>query len=152
MFTILLSPGAHCTPMPVSGKSELGWFSPPSDAASIFGDFNTDNGCGDLIFSSHMMIGLVCALAISAYSGNAAFKALLWLLCTALAFLIVMQHSHYTVDVIIAWYVTPMVWVSFRHFFPWDIENHVFFWKDQPLLVYRGLKQTPVDDPIASSF
>ena len=67
-------------------------------------------GCGDLIFSSHTTFALVGCLAYTAFGNLKAVKKLLWALSLLLSLLIVASRKHYTVDVVIAWYVVPLVW------------------------------------------
>ena len=164
--TILPTPGPHCSPD--TNDTLKRSFDPPTSAQDVFLGFDTENGCGDLIFSSHMMYALVCTIMITDYSirsvtgvrldarENAedarepdsspppkslkivlALLSIPWLLCIALAILIVAQRSHYTVDVLVAWYTVPLVWVAFRYFFPWDICINMRFWADQPKTNYE---------------
>lgn len=134
IFTVLPSPSFHCAVQPASEKFKGMSFSPPRNADSIFGTVNTDNGCGDLIFSSHMMYGLLCTLTISSYFPLYRLVVLpvVWTLALALGLLIVIQHSHYTVDVVIAWYTVPLTWIAFRHYVPVDIKHTFKFWTEQP--------------------
>ena len=67
-------------------------------------------GCGDLIFSSHTTFALVGCLAYAAFGNSRAVKAALWAAVAALSLLIVASRKHYTVDVVVAWYVVPLVW------------------------------------------
>ena len=67
-------------------------------------------GCGDLIFSSHTTFALVGCLAYSALGNSRVVAGLLWAAAVALSLLIVASRKHYTVDVVVAWYVVPLVW------------------------------------------
>ena len=67
-------------------------------------------GCGDLIFSSHTTFALVGCLAYQAFGNFEKVKKLLWASAVALSLLIVASRKHYTVDVVVAWYVVPLVW------------------------------------------
>ncbi|MES1922096.1 hypothetical protein MHBO_003612 [Bonamia ostreae] len=71
-------------------------------------DFFT--GCGDLIFSSHTLIVLNIALTVRHYSESKAVKIFVWALVIMLVPLIIAGRHHYTVDVVIASYVVPLVW------------------------------------------
>jgi hypothetical protein len=130
IVTLLPSPGRHCA------QSPEGDFDPPTGAKGVLGDFNTDGGCGDLIFSGHMMYGLTAACVISSYLPYWWVRSVVWLMVFALGFVIVCQRSHYSIDVLVAWYTVPMVWITFRHFFPWDIKDQFFFWRDQPAIKF----------------
>ncbi|KAJ6964366.1 hypothetical protein NC652_002597 [Populus alba x Populus x berolinensis] len=60
-------------------------------------------GCGDLIFSSHMIFTIVFVRTFHKYGTNRCIKQLAWLLAVVQSFLIVASHKHYTVDVVVAW-------------------------------------------------
>ncbi|KAG9454526.1 hypothetical protein H6P81_007430 [Aristolochia fimbriata] len=66
-------------------------------------------GCGDLIFSSHMIFTLVFVLTYQKYGTKRCIKQIAWLLSVCLSFLIVASRKHYTVDVVVAWYTVNLV-------------------------------------------
>ncbi|XP_077238847.1 phosphatidylinositol:ceramide inositolphosphotransferase-like isoform X2 [Tasmannia lanceolata] len=66
-------------------------------------------GCGDLIFSSHMIFALVFVLTYQKYGTLRYIKQLSWLLAIILSFLIIASRKHYTVDVVVAWYTVNLV-------------------------------------------
>eukprot|EP00262_Sarcandra_glabra_P020131 TRINITY_DN791_c0_g1_i3.p1 TRINITY_DN791_c0_g1~~TRINITY_DN791_c0_g1_i3.p1 ORF type:complete len:315 (-),score=35.73 TRINITY_DN791_c0_g1_i3:363-1307(-) len=66
-------------------------------------------GCGDLIFSSHMIFTLVFVLTYHKYGTRRCIKQLAWLTAVILSFLIIASHKHYTVDVVVAWYTVNLV-------------------------------------------
>lgn len=70
------------------------------------------HGCGDLIFSSHTTFVLVGCLTYTEYGTSRRIKALAWLGVFALSLCIVASRKHYTVDVLIAWYVVPLVFYA----------------------------------------
>jgi hypothetical protein len=111
MVTILPAPALHCQ----IGQGE---FHPPENAMQIFFHVDVIHGCGDLTFSSHMTYGLLCGLTVWYYSDSKAFKALMGVLCVALAILIICQRDHYTLDVVVAWYVVPMIWALIHYRYP----------------------------------
>ncbi|KAH8506047.1 hypothetical protein H0E87_013037 [Populus deltoides] len=63
------------------------------------------HGCGDLIFSSHMIFTLVFVLTYQKYGTKRCIKQLGWLIAVVLSLLIIASRKHYTVDVVVAWYV-----------------------------------------------
>ncbi|XP_057955550.1 phosphatidylinositol:ceramide inositolphosphotransferase 1-like isoform X2 [Malania oleifera] len=71
-------------------------------------------GCGDLIFSSHMIFTLVFVLTYQKYGTRRCIKQLGWLIAVIQSLLIVASRKHYTVDVIVAWYTVNLV-VFFVH-------------------------------------
>lgn len=66
-------------------------------------------GCGDLIFSSHMIFTLVFVLTYQKYGTRRCIKQFAWLIAVAQSFLIVASRKHYTVDVVVAWYTVNLV-------------------------------------------
>ena len=82
----------------------------------------TEN-CGDLMFSGHLLQMIVVLLILRKYGRkvwNASERA--WngaLICGVLlvmleGLLIVMARHHYTADVVVATYVTPLMWYSYH--------------------------------------
>ncbi|XP_055809198.1 phosphatidylinositol:ceramide inositolphosphotransferase 1-like isoform X1 [Solanum dulcamara] len=66
-------------------------------------------GCGDLIFSSHMIFSLVFVRTYHKYGTRRFIKQCAWIAVIAQSFLIVASRKHYTVDVVVAWYTVNLV-------------------------------------------
>ncbi|GJN17156.1 hypothetical protein PR202_gb04203 [Eleusine coracana subsp. coracana] len=66
-------------------------------------------GCGDLIFSSHMIFTLVFIRTYHKYGANRLIKLLGWLMAIVQSLLIIASRKHYTVDVVVAWYTVNLV-------------------------------------------
>ncbi|CAN6930004.1 unnamed protein product [Brassica oleracea var. botrytis] len=66
-------------------------------------------GCGDLIFSSHMIFTLVFVLTYQKYGSKRFLKLLGWVIAILQSLLIVASRKHYTVDVVVAWYTVNLV-------------------------------------------
>ncbi|KAG1337794.1 phosphatidylinositol:ceramide inositolphosphotransferase [Cocos nucifera] len=66
-------------------------------------------GCGDLIFSSHMIFTLVFVRTYHKYGSKRFVKMLAWLLVIIQSLLIIASRKHYTVDVVVAWYTVNLV-------------------------------------------
>ncbi|CAJ2655813.1 phosphatidylinositol:ceramide inositolphosphotransferase 1-like isoform X2 [Trifolium pratense] len=66
-------------------------------------------GCGDLIFSSHMIFTLTFVRTYQKYGARRSIKQLGWLLAVIQSLLIVASRKHYTVDVVVAWYTVNLV-------------------------------------------
>lgn len=66
-------------------------------------------GCGDLIFSSHMIFTLVFVRTYYKYGSRRFIKMLAWLMAVILSLLIIASRKHYTVDVVVAWYTANLV-------------------------------------------
>ena len=126
LLTILPAPAPQCAE---------GEFDPPKTASEIFFKFDTEKGCSDLIFSSHMMYGITACGIVTHYLVQGMkrddvtvrerwCKYALIALCVSLVisegFCIVAQNRHYTVDVWTAAYAVPLVWIAFFHFVPND--------------------------------
>ncbi|KAG9138642.1 hypothetical protein Leryth_020478 [Lithospermum erythrorhizon] len=58
-------------------------------------------GCGDLIFSSHMIFTLVFVRTYQKYGSRRFIKRLAWLLVVMQSLLIIASRKHYTVDVVV---------------------------------------------------
>ena len=129
MMTLLPSPAPHCS------REEL---DPPKTVGQIFLEFDTGNGCSDLIFSSHMLYGLVATCCLTHYMvvGNPGWNngvtkkwikairigivVIAWLTSLTEGFTIIDQQRHYSIDVFTALYIVPLVWVALYHFVPLD--------------------------------
>ncbi|XP_021897377.1 phosphatidylinositol:ceramide inositolphosphotransferase 1 [Carica papaya] len=93
-------------------------------------------GCGDLIFSSHMIFTLVFVLTYQKYGTVRFIKQFAWLIAAIQSLLIVASRKHYTVDVVVAWYTVNLV---------------VFFLdKKLPELPDRGNGTPPLSLPLSS--
>ncbi|KAF3443516.1 hypothetical protein FNV43_RR13200 [Rhamnella rubrinervis] len=66
-------------------------------------------GCGDLIFSSHMIFSLVFVRTYQIYGTKRCIKQFAWVLAVLQSFLIIASRKHYTVDVVVAWYTVNLV-------------------------------------------
>ncbi|XP_074565043.1 phosphatidylinositol:ceramide inositolphosphotransferase-like [Curcuma longa] len=66
-------------------------------------------GCGDLIFSSHMIFTLVFVLTYQKYGSKRLIKLLALALADVQSLLIVASRKHYTVDVVVVWYYVNLV-------------------------------------------
>ncbi|KVI12115.1 Sphingomyelin synthase-like domain-containing protein [Cynara cardunculus var. scolymus] len=66
-------------------------------------------GCGDLIFSSHMIFTLVFVRTYQKYGTRRFIKQCAWLIAVVQSLLIIASRKHYTVDVIVAWYTVNLV-------------------------------------------
>ena len=126
LITILPAPAPQCTAVA---------FNPPKTASEIFFIFDTENGCSDLIFSSHMMYGIIATGIVCHYLTRSLkrsdvprkeklIKCGICLFCVAVViaegFCIVAQNRHYSVDVWTSAYAIPLTWIAFDYFVPAD--------------------------------
>ncbi|KAK4755427.1 hypothetical protein SAY87_009184 [Trapa incisa] len=66
-------------------------------------------GCGDLIFSSHMIFTLLFVLTYQKYGSKRIIKQVAWSIAVSQSLLIIASRKHYTVDVVVAWYTVNLV-------------------------------------------
>ncbi|KAJ4788241.1 Phosphatidylinositol:ceramide inositolphosphotransferase [Rhynchospora pubera] len=66
-------------------------------------------GCGDLIFSSHMIFTLVFVLTYQKYGSKNFIKVLGFVAAVIQSLLIIASRKHYSVDVVVAWYTVNLV-------------------------------------------
>ncbi|XP_022857063.1 phosphatidylinositol:ceramide inositolphosphotransferase 1-like isoform X2 [Olea europaea var. sylvestris] len=66
-------------------------------------------GCGDLIFSSHVIFSLVFVRTYHKYGTQRFVKQCAWLTVVIQSLLIIASRKHYTVDVVVAWYTVNLV-------------------------------------------
>ncbi|XP_047983783.1 phosphatidylinositol:ceramide inositolphosphotransferase 2-like [Salvia hispanica] len=104
--TQLPGPNYHCRE-----GSKLATLPPPNNVlqALLIVPSGVLYGCGDLIFSSHMIFSLVFVRTYHKYGTRRFVKQLSWLTAVIQSLLIVASRKHYTVDVIVAWYTVNLV-------------------------------------------
>ncbi|GMH99599.1 hypothetical protein TrST_g10788 [Triparma strigata] len=71
--------------------------------------------CGDNIYSGHVgqLLSLVFFIQTYIIQGNSLLKTiLLWTTAILLSFYVIVSRLHYTVDVVLAWFLVSSVWVA----------------------------------------
>jgi len=80
--------------------------------------------CGDLMFSGHMLQMILFVLMIHRYgqkcwvisrTQHRVVLAIVSLLCVAQSCVILMARHHYTSDIVVAFYVTPLLWYFYNN-------------------------------------
>uniref|UniRef100_A0A0D2ZVX3 Sphingomyelin synthase-like domain-containing protein n=2 Tax=Brassica oleracea var. oleracea TaxID=109376 RepID=A0A0D2ZVX3_BRAOL len=104
--TQLPGPNYHCREG--SKVARLPWPKSPLEALEI-NPHGVMYGCGDLIFSSHMIFTLVFVLTYHKYGTKRFIKLFGWLTAFVQSLLIIASRKHYTVDVVVAWYTVNLV-------------------------------------------
>ncbi|KAH0889643.1 hypothetical protein HID58_052072 [Brassica napus] len=99
--TQLPGPNYHCREG--SKVARLPWPKSPLEVLEI-NPHGVMYGCGDLIFSSHMIFTLVFVLTYHKYGTKRFIKLFGWLTAFVQSLLIIASRKHYTVDVVVAWY------------------------------------------------
>mmetsp|Transcript_15114 Transcript_15114/g.45628 ORF Transcript_15114/g.45628 Transcript_15114/m.45628 type:complete len:388 (+) Transcript_15114:311-1474(+) len=119
LSTGLPGPAYHCR----LGKptAHLPW--PKHWWGNLFFDVSkqASHSCGDLLFSSHTTFILIGAYTYSVYGSRLLIKAAVWAAVAAISVLIVASRKHYTVDVVVAWYVVPLVFFTWKR--TWKIQR-----------------------------
>lgn len=101
--------------------------SPNDDCIKIVRNFLTSftyNRCGDLMFSGHTLMVSICVFTWHSYrilndkrlSMLACVMA--WVTGVVILLLILVSRNHYTVDVLLGFYITGCVWIIYG--FVWD--------------------------------
>jgi hypothetical protein len=102
MVTLLPNPADYC--------HGAGW-DPPHNIFQVFARISVTGSCGDLLFSGHTSHGMVLMLIILRYSpGVKAARALAISSMTVLVLSLLAFKAHYSSDVLVAIYVTIMIW------------------------------------------
>ncbi|KAM0676979.1 hypothetical protein BDAP_002450 [Binucleata daphniae] len=92
-------------------------------AKNMFTTFNYHR-CGDMIFSGHTLIITICALTWSSYDLLVEPRIsriacmLVWLTTFTICFSIILTRNHYSIDVLLSFYVTGSVWIIYGYI--WD--------------------------------
>lgn len=115
--TSLPGPASHCRP----GAIEPDLYR-PTELTTFFtrksgGD---DPNCGDLIFSGHMFQNIILSIVVTTYASRlfvnitirSMFIATMWTLTIVQVPLIIAARNHYTVDLTVATYLAPLVWIA----------------------------------------
>ncbi|TKW28106.1 hypothetical protein SEVIR_3G303400v4 [Setaria viridis] len=98
--TQLPGPNYHCRE-----GSPLARLPPPQNAAEVLlinFPRGVIYGCGDLIFSSHMIFTLVFVITYQKYGSIRFVKMLAWCIAIVQSLLIISSRKHYSVDVVVA--------------------------------------------------
>ncbi|KAJ7540285.1 hypothetical protein O6H91_10G007700 [Diphasiastrum complanatum] len=107
LSTQLPGPNYHCRE-----GSPAATLPPPKNIAEVINinfPYGVIYGCGDLIFSSHMIFAIVFVRTYQKYGTKRWIKRLAWAVNVVLGLLIIASRKHYTVDVVVAWYTVLLV-------------------------------------------
>ena len=81
---------------------------PPGSVLEILFRMDATKGCGDLIFSSHIMMSLMCVLTTYYYFPSICLRIVMTLLLAVMVPFTLASRKHYTIDVFTSLYVVPM--------------------------------------------
>ncbi|KAJ1911613.1 hypothetical protein IWQ60_010053 [Tieghemiomyces parasiticus] len=93
----------------------------------VTGDFWTTfrlHRCGDCMFSGHTTIFVLCTMVWVSHAPRnwigIVCTFLIATVCIAGSLVVVANRAHYTMDILVAWYVSVSVWFTVSHF--WDTQ------------------------------
>ena len=72
-------------------------------------------GCNDTIFSGHTTIMLISLLYIGKDINNMYIKIVLLLFAIGYSMLIIMLRNHYSVDIVLAWYISITSFILYEN-------------------------------------
>jgi hypothetical protein len=111
LLTALPGPNYHCRPFSP-------YYNPPTELSELFFRSDAFFSCGDLVFSSHTTFMLLCVLTYTKYGRVRWLKQVFWAVVIFFGLLVASARKHYTLDIVMAFYVVPLVWVVFDHYCP----------------------------------
>ncbi|KAJ1924130.1 hypothetical protein IWQ60_005424 [Tieghemiomyces parasiticus] len=93
----------------------------------VMGDFWTTfrlHRCGDAMFSGHTIIFVLCTMVWISHAPRnwigIVCTFLIATVCIAGSLVVVANRAHYTMDILVAWYISGSVWFTVSHF--WDTQ------------------------------
>jgi len=78
--------------------------------------------CGDVFFSGHIAICVLCAMIWHQYTVQIFYKIIIWVFVVLEAIFLLAMRWHYTIDLIIGFYLAIRIWDSYHSF------NPIFSW------------------------
>ena len=99
--------------------SAISWHAVLVDVFALFGPSEKNSmTCGDLIFSGHTVLFVLCALTWHTYyrctRGVNPAKLLIWMVSVLGTVLLLVTRMHWTIDIALAYYITITSW-NFYH-------------------------------------
>jgi len=85
-------------------------WNPPRTLPEVFLTMDAWTGCGDLMFSSHMIFAMLCCMTVARYFPWRAAKLLVLGAVLVMVPLTLAARKHYTLDVFTSLYVVPCVY------------------------------------------
>jgi len=112
LVTTLPGPNYHCRP-------DAPDYNPPRDLYDIFTRHDPFTHCGDLVFSSHTIFVTLCALTWHQYGRMLNWRKItMWVVVVIFGGLVVAARKHYSLDVVVALYTVPLLWIAYDRFIP----------------------------------
>mmetsp|Transcript_12419 Transcript_12419/g.14703 ORF Transcript_12419/g.14703 Transcript_12419/m.14703 type:complete len:274 (-) Transcript_12419:182-1003(-) len=76
------------------------------------------HGCGELVFSSRVLLVVLCLLTVSRYGRRRRLTISFAVLAVTYSFLMISARREYSLSIFIAWYVVPLLWIAYGRSFP----------------------------------
>jgi len=112
LVTSLPGPNYHCRP---NSKE----YDPPRGLYDIFARQDPFTHCGDLVFSSHTIFIMLCVLTWKKYSGLPEWSYYcIYVFVLIFGAAVISARKHYTLDVVVAMYTVPLLWIAYDHKYP----------------------------------
>ncbi|KAI8320784.1 hypothetical protein GQ54DRAFT_262925 [Martensiomyces pterosporus] len=91
---------------------------------NVFTKF-TLHRCGDAIYSGHTLIFVICAMVWASFApknwGGRILTFFMFCLSIAGSLVVIANRAHYTIDVLLAWYIAPGSWYTVAWFWYWHV-------------------------------
>ncbi|KAJ2448400.1 hypothetical protein GGF42_005120 [Coemansia sp. RSA 2424] len=91
---------------------------------NVFSTF-TLHRCGDAIYSGHTLIFVVCSMVWASFAPRnwvgRILTTFVFGLSIAGSFIVIANRAHYTIDVLLAWYIAPGAWYTVAWFWYWHV-------------------------------
>mmetsp|Transcript_1923 Transcript_1923/g.3889 ORF Transcript_1923/g.3889 Transcript_1923/m.3889 type:complete len:303 (+) Transcript_1923:214-1122(+) len=120
--TSLPGPAKHCRP----GAPQPEQYRPTSLSEILTRQTKgEDRNCGDLVFSGHVFQNIILSILVTTYAHKlfqwrwfrVFIPITMWGLTIAQAPLVISARNHYTVDIVVAVYLAPLVWIALERFY-----------------------------------
>ena len=108
-------------------------WNPPRNLPDVLLTMDAWTGCGDLMFSSHMIFAMLCCMTVSRYFPWRAAKVLVLAAVLVMVPLTLAARKHYTLDVFTSLYVVPCVYELLYLKFPDKVNRCLYSMKEHEL-------------------
>mmetsp|Transcript_24328 Transcript_24328/g.36501 ORF Transcript_24328/g.36501 Transcript_24328/m.36501 type:complete len:267 (+) Transcript_24328:128-928(+) len=114
VMTDLPGPSPRCRP-------DHPWYNQPRTMTDILWRSCVgflSHGCGELVFSSRMLIVVLCMMTIARYGRRKSLTVYAVALSAVYGLLMISARREYSLSIFMAWYTVPLVWVVYGSNFP----------------------------------
>jgi hypothetical protein len=120
--TTLPGPADHCR----LGAREHAMYQPTTLSEILTRETKGDDlNCGDLVFSGHVFQNVILSILVTSNVGRLYewkwprryIPVAMWGLSIAQVPLVISARNHYSVDVVVALYLAPLIWIALERFY-----------------------------------